>query len=89
MPLERTSHQKLSIKMERVKISIRDKDRMVGAMVMALAVEVVGFQSVSGATKEFLEEQGYYVFAFPTDLYAFHFKKAVRKYFPAGEASVI
>ena len=62
---------------------------MVGAMVKALAVEVAGFQSVSGATKEFLEEHGYYVFTFPTDLYAFHFKKAVRKYFPSGEASVI
>lgn len=58
-------------------------------MVKALAVEVAGFQSVKGATKEFLAEHGFYVFRFPTDLYALDFKNCVRKYFPSGSASVV
>ena len=51
--------------MHAVKVSIEKKDRKVGAMVKALAVEVSGFEAVKGTTKEFLSLHGYYEFRFP------------------------
>lgn len=68
--------------MHSVKVEIAQGDRKVGAMVKALAVEVAGFQSVKGTTKEFLAENGFYVFHFPSELYAADFKKSVSKYLP-------
>lgn len=53
-----------------VKITIRNKDRKIGAMVKALAVEVSGFEAVKGTTKEFLNEHGFYIFHFPLQMKA-------------------
>lgn len=63
-----------------VKIVIKDKDRKVGAMIKALAVEVAGFQAVGGSTKTFLKKQGYYIFHFPHDYQAQEFRKSVKTY---------
>lgn len=60
--------------MNEVKVIIPNKDRKIGAMVKALAVEVSGFQSVAGTTKEFLKERGFYIFHFPSDTKAKAFK---------------
>ena len=51
-----------------VKITIRNKDRKIGAMVKALAVEVSGFVAVKGTTKEFLNNHGFYIFHFPSQM---------------------
>ncbi len=68
--------------MSTVTVTIKDKDRKVGAMVKALAVEVSGFESVRGTTKEFLEAHGYYEFHFPSEAKAEAFRAAVRQYLP-------
>jgi hypothetical protein len=67
--------------MPEVKMFIKGKERMIGAMVKAIAVEISGFQSVKGTTKEFLNQYGYYVFNFPSPEKAGEFKDAVRYYF--------
>jgi hypothetical protein len=64
----------------KVSVSIKDKDRMVGAMVKALAVEVAGFQAVKGTTKDFLETNGFYEFTFPSLGSGNAFRSAVAKY---------
>jgi hypothetical protein len=61
---------------------IENKDRMVGAMVKALAVEVAGFQAVKGTTKGFLATHGYYDFEFASEAAAAAFREAVGKYVP-------
>ena len=75
--------------MQSVKIAINKKDRKVGAMVKALAVEVSGFEAVKGTTKEFLSAHGYYEFYFPYAGKADEFKEAVGKYIPITLASLI
>jgi len=74
--------------MSTVEVAIEDKDRKVGAMVKALAVEVSGFESVTGTTKEFLSANGYYAFNFPTEAKAKEFRAAVRQYLPETLARV-
>jgi len=74
--------------MPEVKVYIVGKDRKVGAMVKALAVEVSGFQAVRGTTKGFLGEHGYYLFDFPATHKAEEFKEAVRTYLPNSLARV-
>jgi hypothetical protein len=74
--------------MPEVKVHIVGKDRKVGAMVKALAVEVSGFQAVKGTTKDFLIEHGYYLFDFPTAHKADDFKEAVRTYLAKSLATV-
>ena len=64
--------------MSRVKVQIAKRDRKVGAMVKALAVEVSGFKAVKGTTKEFLQENGYYEFAFPNQAIPNKIKNAKR-----------
>ena len=71
-----------------VAVAIENKDRKVGAMVKALAVEVSGFESVTGTTKEFLSEHGHYEFHFPTEAKAEEFRAAVRHYLPGTLAKV-
>ena len=66
--------------MPTVRVTIEHKDRNVGAMVKALAVEVAGFESVTGATKEFLTAHGYYEFHFKTEAKAEEFRSLVRRY---------
>lgn len=66
--------------MNDVKVVILDKDRKIGAMVKALAVEVSGFQAVKGTTKEFLRQHGFYLFHFPSTIKAEEFKESVSRY---------
>lgn len=75
--------------MHDVKVAITGKDRKVGAMVKALAVEVAGFEAVSGTTKEFLHQNGHYVFHFPYGDKADEFRRVVRKYIPETFAQLL
>ncbi len=72
-----------------VKVSIQNKDRKVGAMIKALAVEVSGFEAVKGTTKEFLSANGYYEFHFPYKEKAQEFEEAVGRYIPIALAQVM
>ena len=69
-----------------VKVIIPERDRKVGAMVKALAVEVAGFQAVKGTTKDFLRKNGYYVFHFLHASQAEEFRRAVQDYIPRSSA---
>ena len=71
-----------------VSVVIKGKDRMVGAMVKALAVEVAGYRAVNGMKKEFLNLHGYYDFNFPSDTHASDFREAVKKYLPEALADI-
>jgi hypothetical protein len=75
--------------MHDVKVIITDKDRNVGAMVKALAVEVSGFKAVSGTTKEYLNRNGHYVFHFPYAGDAEKFRLAISKYISTNLAQVV
>lgn len=66
--------------MNNVKITIINKDRKIGAMVRALAVETSGFEAVKGTTGKFLNEHGFLIFHFPSHKKAMEFKKSVLKY---------
>ncbi len=68
--------------MVEVKVKITNRDRKIGAMAKALAVEVAGFQAVSGATKEFLEDNGFYIFNFPDIYRAEAFINDLKEYIP-------
>jgi len=57
-------------------------------MVKALAVEVAGNTAVTGATMEFLGENGFYLFHFPSLSHAEDFNKTVSKYLPERFATV-
>ncbi len=57
-------------------------------MVKALAVEVAGFQAVSGTTKYYLQEHGHYIFHFQHMHQADEFRKVVAKYIPIEFAQV-
>lgn len=70
-----------------IKVTIYRKDRKVGAMVKALAFEISGPKSVVGASKDFLEDKGYYVFHFPSEATAEEFREAVTTYLPGLLAS--
>jgi hypothetical protein len=71
-----------------VKINIQNKDRKIGAMVKALAVEVSGFEAVKGTTKEFLNEHGFYIFHFPSHMKAGEFKESVLEYIDSKFATI-
>jgi hypothetical protein len=72
-----------------VHVAIRDKDRKIGAMVKALAFEVAGPTAVAGATKEYLDANGYCTFRFPSIETAEVFKAALSTYLPGLLASAI
>lgn len=74
--------------MNEVKVIIPHKDRKIGAMVKALAVEVSGFQAVTGTTKEFLKKHGFYIFYFPSDIKVEEFKESVLKYIDLKFATI-
>ncbi len=71
-----------------LKVTIREKDRKVGAMVKALAFEISGPSSVVGTSKQFLEDNGYYIFHFPSEQSATEFREAVALYLPGLLAHV-
>ena len=74
--------------MTTVRVNIANRDRRVGAMVKALALEVAGFQAVKGTTKEFLRNYGYYEFEFPHDYQTHDFRETVSKYIRSDLAMV-
>jgi hypothetical protein len=74
--------------MTTVRVNIGNRDRRVGAMVKALAIEVAGFQAVKGTTKEFLQNHGYSEFEFPDDYQAQGFRETVSKYIKSDLATV-
>jgi hypothetical protein len=73
----------------KVRVEIKDKERKIGAMVKALAVEVAGFQAIKGTTKEFLKSNGNYDFDFPSLSHAEDFKASVGKYLSIVLAEVV
>jgi len=75
--------------MSTVRVDITNRDKRVGAMVKALAVDVAGFQAVAGITNEFLGNHGYYKFHFPSDYHAKDFREAVSKYINNNLAVVV
>jgi len=75
--------------MVEVKIVIPDKDKKVGAMVKALAVEVSGYTAVSGATGQSLMIRGHLSFHFPSQGKADDFRDAVQRYISAQFAQVV
>jgi hypothetical protein len=74
--------------MVEVRVYIANKDRRVGAMVKALAVEIAGFTAVTGTKKEFLHNHGYYEFHFSYDYQAQDFREAVTRYIDRSLAYV-
>lgn len=71
-----------------VKVTILEKNRKIGAMVKALAFEIAGPKSVVGASKDILEDKGYYTFHFPSEEPAKEFREAVALYLPGLLARV-
>ena len=68
--------------MIQVKVIIINRDRKIGAMVKALAVEISGYKAVRGATKEFLKENGFFLFSFPEKEKAESFCDDINCYLP-------
>lgn len=66
-----------------------NRDRRVGAMVKALAVEVAEFQAVKGTTKEFLRNHGHFEFVFQHDYQAQDFRETVSKHIRSDLAKVV
>ncbi len=65
-----------------VSVEIKDRDRKIGAMVKALAVEVAGFAAVKGTKNEELDRLGAFDFDFPSEAKAIEFREAVARYLP-------
>jgi hypothetical protein len=63
------------------KVSISNRDEILGAIVRALAVQAAGFQTVGGMNKLYLQEHGYYKFKFHADQFE-KFKSLVNGYVP-------
>jgi len=63
------------------KVSIQNRDEILGAIVRALAVQVAGFQVVGGMNKEYLKRNGYYLFKFSQEQFD-RFKSLVNNYVP-------
>ncbi len=70
--------------MVKLTVGIPSKDRNIGAMVKALAVEVAGFQATKGNTKERLATTGQYRFECPNEDSAGEFRDALQEYLPKG-----
>jgi hypothetical protein len=71
-----------------VRVNIAEKDRKIGAMVKALAVEISGYKAVRGTTKEFLSANGYLEFPFKYPFRAAEFRDTLGKYLPGKYATV-
>lgn len=66
----------------KVKVSIPEKNRKLGAMAKALAFEVGNKNAVGGAKKDFLNQNGYYIFHFDTNEQAKEFMADINIYLP-------
>jgi hypothetical protein len=63
------------------KVSIANRDEILGAIIRTLAVQAVGFQTVGGMNKRYLKDHGYYKFKFSTGQFE-KFKSLVNGYVP-------
>ena len=72
-----------------VKDVIQGNDRMLGAMVKALAFEVENKGAVKGATQNQMLLDGHLKFNFTSDRKATEFREALTTYLPAKFARVI
>ncbi len=72
-----------------VKVSIRDKNRYIGAMVKALAFEIDGPKSVKGSSKDILEAEGCYIFHFSNNDKAQRFLKVLSQHLPGYLAEAV
>jgi hypothetical protein len=71
----------------KVKVSIPEKNRKLGAMAKALAFEVGNKNAVVGAKKDFLNQHGYYIFHFGSTEQAKEFMTDIGTYLPKLLAS--
>ena len=63
----------------RVKVTLLDRDEILGAIVRALAVQVAGFQVVGRMNRKYLEQNGYYQFPF-SQVQSVKFQTLVKSY---------
>jgi hypothetical protein len=70
-----------------VRVKIAENDRNISAMVKALAWGTAGRKAVKGATKEFLNTNGYLEFPFKHSFRATEFCQTVAKYLPGRYAT--
>ncbi len=70
------------------KVTISNRDEILGAIVRALAVQVAGFQIVGGMNKKYLQENGYYLFQFSAPQLS-RFQNLVEEYVPEKLTSLI
>ena len=66
--------------MNELKVTIINKDKVLGAILRALAVETAGFQVVGGMNQKYLEEKGYYIFRFSSQSQVDSFRSIVHDY---------
>ncbi|GEM_PF-5006177 len=64
------------------------KDRYIGAMAKALAVEVAGFATVGGATQDSMYKSGYYVLRFSNRNQLDEFERLVNIYLPPNSVQI-
>lgn len=64
-----------------IKVTLLDRDEILGAIVRALAVQVAGFQIVGGMNRKYLEQNGYYRFRFSMAQFD-RFQGLVKDYVP-------
>jgi hypothetical protein len=71
-----------------LKLAFPNNDHMMGAMAKALAVEIAGFQAVSGAKRDVLIREGGYEFSFRTTEKVRQFGAALARYLPGTTVSI-
>jgi hypothetical protein len=71
-----------------VRVIPTNKDRYVGAMAKALAVEVAGFAAVGGATHESMFSNGFYLLKFSNPRHLDEFKGLVNTYIPMDSVRI-
>lgn len=72
-----------------VRVSIHEKDYMLGAMVKALSFEIGGPNSVAGNSRAVLDATGFYIFNFVAEDKAAAFRTALTTYLPRYFAHTI
>ena len=75
--------------MAKVKVAIQANDRMLGAMVRALAFEVGNTAAVKGSSWSQMLSRGHLEFNFASDQQAKQFSDALTTYLPAKFAHVV
>lgn len=65
-----------------VTVKIADKDRILGALVKAIACEVAGIKAGKGTAAEVLAAKGAYDFEFASDEQGNEFRKLIHEYLP-------